>query len=113
MEALLHMPYHLSIPMNLLEWLDQHIGGTVPRFRHKDKVIEITKDMVDKIFDFPGGTVPFVFSSDDPQVKAHVAELRSKYTDYRNKIPINKIEEVMLADESEEGFMRSFAFFTS
>ncbi|KAI4989670.1 hypothetical protein ZWY2020_038033 [Hordeum vulgare] len=48
-----------------------------PYFKHKNKVIKITKDMVDKIFDFPGGTVPFVFSSDDPQVKSEVSELRS------------------------------------
>lgn len=105
------MPYHLQIPMNLLQWLDQHIGGRVPCFKHKDKVINITKEMVDKIFDFPGGTVPFVYSSDDPQIKAEVAELRSKYIDHRNKIPINKIEKVMLSDQSEEGFMRSFVFY--
>ncbi|KAE8767185.1 hypothetical protein D1007_61490 [Hordeum vulgare] len=72
------MPCHLIIPMNLLEWLVQHIFGNVePYFKHKNKVIKITKDMVDKIFDFPGGTVPFVFSSDDPQVKSEVSELRS------------------------------------
>lgn len=112
MEALLHMPYHLNIPMNLLEWLDHHIfGSTEPYFKHKNKVIKITKDMVDKFFDFPRGTVPFVFSSDDPQVKAEVAQLRSKYLDYRNRMPINKIEEVMLSDESEDGFIRSFAFY--
>jgi len=111
MEALLHMPYHLIIPMNLLEWLGQNIFGNVePYFKHKDKVIKITKDMVDKIFDFPGGTVPFVFSSDDSQVKSEVAELRTKYVDHRNKMPINKIEEVMLSDETEDGFIRSFAF---
>ncbi|EMS65914.1 hypothetical protein TRIUR3_16670 [Triticum urartu] len=46
MDALLHMPYHLNIPMNLLEWLDQHIFGvTEPCFKHKNKVIKITKDM--------------------------------------------------------------------
>lgn len=111
MEALLHMPYHLQILMILLELLDQHIGGRVPCFKHKDKVIKITKEMVDKIFDFPGSTVRFIDSSDDLEVKAEVAELRSKYTDHRNKIPINKIEKVMLSDQSEEGFMRSFAFY--
>uniref|UniRef100_A0A8R7QSY8 Ubiquitin-like protease family profile domain-containing protein n=1 Tax=Triticum urartu TaxID=4572 RepID=A0A8R7QSY8_TRIUA len=67
--------------------------------------------MVNKIFDFPGGTEPFVFSSDDPQVKAEVTQLRNKYVDDRNKMPINKIEEVMLSDETEDGFIRSFAFY--
>ncbi|XP_048574104.1 uncharacterized protein LOC125554664 [Triticum urartu] len=67
--------------------------------------------MVNKIFDFPGGTEPFVFSSDDPQVKAEVTELRNKYVDHRNKMPINKIEEVKLSDETEDGFIRSFAFY--
>lgn len=112
MEALLHMTYHLIIPMNLLEWLDQHIFGNVePYFKHKNKVIKITKDMVDKIFDFPGGTVPFLFSSDDPQVKSEVSELRSKYIDHRNKMPISKIEEFMLGDETEDGLIRSFTFY--
>ncbi|VAI60089.1 unnamed protein product [Triticum turgidum subsp. durum] len=112
MEALLHMPKKLKIPMNLLEWIDQHIFGTKePYFKHKNKVIKITKDMVDKIFDFPGGTKPFVFSSDDPQVKAEVTQLRNKYIDHRNKMPINKIEEVMLSDETEDGFIRSFTFY--
>ncbi|KAI4996187.1 hypothetical protein ZWY2020_046778, partial [Hordeum vulgare] len=98
--------------MNLLEWLYQHIFGNVePYFKHKDKVIKITKDMVDKIFDFPGGTMPFLSSSDTPQVKSEVAELRSKYIDHHDKMPINKIEEVMLIDEIEDGFIRSFAFY--
>ncbi|KAE8788943.1 hypothetical protein D1007_36944 [Hordeum vulgare] len=106
------MPYHLIIPMNLLEMLDQHFFGIVePYFKHKDKVIKIAKDVVDKFFDFPRGTVPFVFSSDDPQVKSEVAELRSKYIDHRNKMPIDKIEEVMLSDKVEDGFMRSFALY--
>ncbi|VAH48909.1 unnamed protein product [Triticum turgidum subsp. durum] len=112
MEALLHMPKKLKIPMNLLEWIDQHMFGTKePCFKHKNKVIKITKDMVDKIFDFPGGTKPFVFSSDDPQVKAEVTQLRNKYIDHRNKMLINKIEEVMLSDETEDGFIRSFTFY--
>ena len=111
MEALLHMRKKLKIPMNLLEWIDQHmLGSTKLCFKHKNKVIKITKDMVNKIFDFPGGTVPFVFSSDDPQVKAEVTKLRNKYVDHRNKMPINKIEEVMFSDEIEDGFIRSFAF---
>ncbi|KAF6988172.1 hypothetical protein CFC21_005742 [Triticum aestivum] len=112
MEALLHMPKKLKIPMNLLEWIDQHMFGTKePCFKHKNKVIKIIKDMVDKIFDFPGGTEPFVFSSDDPQVKEEVTQLRNKYIDHRNKMPINKIEEVMLSDETEDGFIRSFTFY--
>ncbi|KAE8791505.1 hypothetical protein D1007_33948 [Hordeum vulgare] len=111
MEALLHMPYQLIIPMNLLEWLDQHIFGNVePYFNHKNKVIKISKDMVDKIFNFPSGNVPF-FRSDDPQVKSEVSELRSKYIDHRNKMPISKIEEVMLGDETGDGFIRSFTFY--
>uniref|UniRef100_A0A453PS17 Uncharacterized protein n=1 Tax=Aegilops tauschii subsp. strangulata TaxID=200361 RepID=A0A453PS17_AEGTS len=112
MEALLHMPNKLKIPMNLLEWIDQHMfGSKEPCFKHKNKVIKITNDMVNKIFDFPGGTEPFIFSSDDPQVKAEVLELRNKYVDHRNKMPINKIEEVMLSDETEDGFIRSFTFY--
>uniref|UniRef100_A0A8R7PF59 Uncharacterized protein n=1 Tax=Triticum urartu TaxID=4572 RepID=A0A8R7PF59_TRIUA len=106
------MPVKLKIPMNLLEWIDRHMfGSKEPCFKHKNKTIKITKDMVNKIFDFPGGTEPFVFSSDDPQVKAEVTELRNKYVDYQNKMPINKIEEVMLSDETEDGFIRSFAFY--
>ena len=112
LEPLLHMPAKLKIPMNLLEWIDQHMfGSKEPCFKHKNKTIKITKDMVNKIFDFPGGTEPFVFSSDDPQVKAEVTQLRNKYVDDRNKMPINKIEEVMLSDETEDGFIRSFAFY--
>ncbi|KAI5014403.1 hypothetical protein ZWY2020_055793, partial [Hordeum vulgare] len=111
-EALLNMPYHLIIPMNLLEWLDEHIFGNVePYFKHKNKIIKITHDMVDKIFNFPGGTLPFVFSSDDPEVKSEVSELRSKYVDHRNKMSINKIEEVMLSDKTEDDFTRSFIFY--
>ncbi|KAE8817383.1 hypothetical protein D1007_05080 [Hordeum vulgare] len=49
--------------------------------------------------------------SDTPQVKSEVAELRSKYIDHHDKMPINKIEEVMLIDEIEDGFIRSFAFY--
>ncbi|SPT18204.1 unnamed protein product [Triticum aestivum] len=112
MEALLHMPYKLNIPMNLLEWIDHDMFGSIePCFKHKNKVIKITEDMVDKFFDFPGGTVPFVFSSDDPQVKAEVTELRNKYLGHRNKMPINKVEEVMLSDETEDGFIKSFTFY--
>ena len=108
LESLLHMPKKLKIPMNLLEWIDHHMfGSKEPCFKHKNKIIKITKDMVNKIFDFPGGTEPFVFSSYDPQVKAEVTELRNKYVDHRNKMPINKIEEVMLSDETEGGFIRS------
>lgn len=70
-------------------------------FQNKDKPFKVTKEMVDKIFDFLGGTVPFVDSSDDPQVKAKVVVLQSMYLDARGKIPVNKIEEVMLSDESE------------
>ncbi|XP_037424322.1 uncharacterized protein LOC119288967 [Triticum dicoccoides] len=106
------MPKKLKIPMNLLEWIDQHMFGSKEAcFKHKNKIIKITKDMVNKIFDFPGGTEPFVFSSNDPQVKAEVTELRNKYVDHRNKMPINKIEEVKLSDETEDGFIRSFAFY--
>ena len=44
-------------------------------------------------------------------MKAEVSELRNKYVDHRNKMPINKIEEVMLSDETEDGFIRSFIFY--
>ena len=112
LEHLIHMPVKLKIPMNLLEWIDQHMfGSKEPCFKHKNKTIKITKDMVNKIFDFPGGTEPFVFSSDDPQVKAEVTQLRNKYIDHRNKMPINKVEDVMLSDETEDGFIRSFTFY--
>uniref|UniRef100_A0A453IBS8 Uncharacterized protein n=1 Tax=Aegilops tauschii subsp. strangulata TaxID=200361 RepID=A0A453IBS8_AEGTS len=112
MEVLLHMPKKLKIPMNLLEWIDQHMFESKEHFfKHKNKVIKITNDMVNKMFDVPGGTEPFIFSSDNPQVKAEVSELRNKYVDHRNKMPINKIEEVMLSDETEDGFIRSFIFY--
>ncbi|KAI5013501.1 hypothetical protein ZWY2020_034613 [Hordeum vulgare] len=64
-----------------------------PCFKHKDKVIKITKYMVEIFIDFPGGT------------------LRSKYIDHRIKMPLREIEEVMLSDKAEDGFIRSFAFY--
>ena len=109
-EHLLNIPEHLNIPLELTQWIIDHItGGRC--FKHKSKTIRFNKEMVNIIFGFSSGTIPFVFESDDPEVVAEVQEIRKKYLDVDGKLPIKKLVSVMLADDSEGGFIRSFVLF--
>ncbi|KAM0854487.1 hypothetical protein ACQ4PT_050412 [Festuca glaucescens] len=66
--------------------------------------------MVNIVFALPSGNVPFVLESNDPDIVDDVQELCSKYLE-NGKIPMEKLLKVMLADFSEDGFIRSFVLF--
>ena len=55
--------------------------------------------------------MPFIYDSDDVDVLAEVYALRCKYYDSKGRMSMKKLRSVMLSDETEEGFMRSFLFF--
>ena len=79
---LLRMPEHLMIPLHLLQWLVFHtssLEGSPDEmfFRKRDKRIDFRKGMVDRVFGFNHGNIPFTLESDDPEVVREVEELRS------------------------------------
>ena len=113
MSHMLNVPDHLMIPMNLLQWLVGHTsyGGSGSYFfKHKDKQIFFTKDIVDKVFGFEHGTVPFVLDSKDADAVREVEFLRSQYLD-GSTIPVSKVESIMLGSNDERVFLRSFTLF--
>ena len=113
MSHMLDAPDHLMIPMDFLQWLVDHTfygGSRSYFFKHKDKQIFFTKDIVYKVFGFQRGTVPFVLDSKDAEAVSEVEFLCSQYLDGSN-IPVSKVESVMLGSNDERVFLRSFTLF--
>jgi hypothetical protein len=106
---LLNVPRHLFVPLSLLQWLVRRMSNG--SFVHKTRRIDFNKNMVDKVFGFPNGNVPFLLGSDDPDVVQEVKNIRVFYLKKGKKIPISQVEAIMLATNNEIVFMRSFIMF--
>lgn len=112
---LLNVREHVIVPMDLLQWLAKHMryNGQVGIFQHKDKVIHITRDMVDMVFGWRSGSVPFCLQSSDINVVEQVMLLRKKYG-ADGMIELATLETVMLSQNAEvdkEDFIRSFMLY--
>jgi hypothetical protein len=108
---LLNVPEHLMIPSSLLQWLARHVchGGSGV-FSHTTGTISFNKDMVDKIFGFTSGNVPFITESDDPVVIDEVDRLRRFYVK-GNNIPVKHLQDILVGTSNEVVFIRSFVMF--
>ena len=106
---LLQLPEHLMIPMTLTQWLLDHISYDGV-FQHKSKTFVFNKEMINVIFGFDDGHIPFVFNSDDPAVIEEVNVIRAKYG-ASSELSMERLVSIMLGDNTEVGFMRSFILF--
>ena len=92
MDNMLHMPKHLMVPLQFLQWLVDHcVYGSGGVFQKKNKRIHFTKHIVDKVFGFESGTIPYALQSDDPVVVSEVEALRLFYVKGKH-IPIKHLE---------------------
>jgi hypothetical protein len=110
-QVFLNLPDHFRPPPTIIQWLLDHTS--ISRrgvFEKKSKTIVFNKDMVNKIFGFGSGSEPFVFSSDDPEVIKEVNAMRQKYK-ANGGFTMSKLVSVLLDDEEEVSFIRSFAMF--
>ena len=106
MDNMLHMPNQLMVPLNLLQWLvDYSVYGSGGVFKKKNKTIHFTKHIVDKVFGFESGTIPYVLESDDPDIISEVEALRLPYLK-GNYISIEHLESILLGTNNEVVFMR-------
>jgi hypothetical protein len=108
---MLNVPEHLMVPSSVLEWLARNMlygGGGV--FMHGNKMIKLNKEMVDKVFGFPGGTVPYILSSQDPEIVKEVETIRKQYLQ-GNKIPIKHLEGILMGTNDELVFIRSLILY--
>jgi hypothetical protein len=111
LDWLTQMPGHLMIPTHLLQWLAFRSccnNGNI--FKKRDKVIHFNKQIVDKIFGFPNGTIPFTTRSNDPDIKAEVEAIRSQYR-VGNRYPVTRLESLVLGSNDEFVFIRSLILF--
>lgn len=67
--------------------------------------------MVDKVFSFQNGFVPYNLESDDPEAVTEVEFLRSQYLDGGSSIKVSKVESMMLGTNDERVFLQSFILF--
>jgi hypothetical protein len=77
---------------------------------HGNKMIKLNKEMVDKVFGFPGGTVPYILSSQDPEIVKEVETIRKQYLQ-GNKIPIKHLEGILMGTNDELVFIRSLILY--
>jgi hypothetical protein len=107
LEFLTYIPDHLLVPTHLLQWLAFRCASTQGKvFRKRDKVITFTKDLVDKIFGFPNGTIPFSLGSKNPEIEAEVEALRAQYR-VNDNYPVHRLESVLLGTNDEVVFIRT------
>ena len=51
LDSLRFLPDHLMVPIHFQQWLADHMSSGDPKFfQHKEKRIDFTKDIVDKVF---------------------------------------------------------------
>ena len=111
MGNLLHIPNHLMVPLSLLQWLVDHIVyGSGGVFKKKNKTIHFTKHIVDKVFGFESGTIPYALASEDPVIVGEVEALRMFYAKGKH-IPIKHLDSILLGTNNEVVFMRSFVLY--
>ena len=111
MDNMLHMPKHLMVPLQLLQWLVDHcVYGRGGVFKKRNKSIHFTKHIVDKVFGFESGTIPYALQSDDPVIVSEVEALHLFYLKGKH-IPIKHLESILLGTNNEVVFMRSFLLY--
>jgi hypothetical protein len=97
------------IPMHLLEWLVSKTSNDGSKyFQHENKSIQFNKEMVDKVFGFPGGTKQFLLESSDPEINREVDEICNQYLQGKKKISVLNVESLLLGSNNEVVFIRSF-----
>jgi hypothetical protein len=105
LEFLAFIPDHLLVPTHLLQWLAFCCASTQGKvFKKRDKVITFTKDLVDKIFGFPNGTIPFTLGSKIPEIEEEVEALRAQYR-VNDNYPVNRLESILLGTNEEVVFI--------
>jgi hypothetical protein len=111
LESITQMPKYLMIPMHLLQWLAfRSAMNRGWEFVKRDKVIHFNKQIVDKIFGFPSGTITFAMGSNDPGIKAEVKALRMQYH-VGKKYPVHRLESILLETDDEMVFIRTLILY--
>jgi hypothetical protein len=107
-ETFLHLPKHFRAPLVICQYIADNTG-VMGRglYQKREKKIRFSKQMVNRIFGFSSGSIPFVFGSDDIVKKQQVKAISQKYL-VGGQISMKKLVKALLEDESELGFMRSF-----
>jgi hypothetical protein len=83
--------------LRFIKWLAYRSVGTDTSFvKKRDKVIYFNKNIVNTIFGFANGGIPFTMSSNDHDIELEVEELRRQYRAGK-KFPVQRLESVMMS----------------
>uniref|UniRef100_A0A0A9CZH3 Uncharacterized protein n=1 Tax=Arundo donax TaxID=35708 RepID=A0A0A9CZH3_ARUDO len=95
-------------PLPLMEWVMDHIRIGSSQFVYKNRCIKFTKDVVKQVLGIPSGSLPVALHSVDDNISSAVSKLKSAYCIVGDKPSISTVISVLIGDEVEESFMRSF-----
>ncbi|TVU10225.1 hypothetical protein EJB05_43739, partial [Eragrostis curvula] len=98
-----------SVPVPFMEWVMDHVIVDLSQFVHKKKCIKFTKLMVKQVFGIPSGNTPVILHSVDSNLISEFLRLKSFYSvNGDDKVSISHVTSLLLKDDNEESFMRSF-----